>query len=570
MGCHSGLAVSDAVIGGGAVADDLAAAMTAPRCGLPRGDRFRVRRPDQRRVAGTPDDDLRQRTRRVRLLGDAVRNAKQRYFGSQGLYGAYDEKALSSTILYGLPMFAVGTERPVRSEPPTETALPIPGTFGLSSVAFDEDFTFTARSGATGRWFEADLGTGAQLPQITAGRPVQPRADTDVTAIRPDSSLLPAHGAVVSGLATGSTVTNFDAAFSRPTLDNAAGEPEPVNGVAAFPTRLAGVTTVSDERGPIGPDGVAQRQQLVLIPGQFLASPADLPGRGTQMLFDEMAGDVYYSPSTDWTLPTVGEVSLGRVVGEDSARVSIDAEDASGIHRVVALFQAAGQDWESVDLAPSDGSFGGSLPVPEAITNDQIRVIVQVVDGAGNVAWASDKGPGFAPLTPPPVPPTVTSTPVAPATGWHAQVPTITVSGTPSVTYTVSIDGAVPVPYAAPFTPAGLPDGTHVIEVAGTDGSRTFHTINVDAVAPSIAMVTTPAANGAGWNNTPVTATFACTDSMSGIDVCPRPSRPALRRGPACRSSGSPRIVRVPRPRPVGRSRSTAPHRRDPRSSSVR
>ncbi len=35
-------------------------------------------------------------------LGDALRNAKQEYFASQGLYGAYDEKALSSTILYGL------------------------------------------------------------------------------------------------------------------------------------------------------------------------------------------------------------------------------------------------------------------------------------------------------------------------------------------------------------------------------------------------------------------------------------------------------------------------------------
>ncbi len=54
-------------------------------------------------------------------LGDALRNAKQQYFGSQGLYGAYDEKALSSTILYGLPMFAVGTEHPVRPTPPNET-----------------------------------------------------------------------------------------------------------------------------------------------------------------------------------------------------------------------------------------------------------------------------------------------------------------------------------------------------------------------------------------------------------------------------------------------------------------
>ena len=96
-------------------------------------------------------------------------------------------------------------------------------------------------------------------------------------------------------------VAYFDAAFSRPTLDNAAGEPEPVNSVAAFPTRLAGVTTLSDQQGLVGPDGVVQRQKLVLIPGQFLSTaPGDPNGRGTQVLYDNMSGDVYYSASTDW------------------------------------------------------------------------------------------------------------------------------------------------------------------------------------------------------------------------------------------------------------------------------
>ncbi len=155
-------------------------------------------------------------------LGDALRNAKQQYFGSQGLYGAYDEKALSSTILYGLPMFAVGTERPVRPTPPNETTTPVAGAAGLSSTPYIQDFTFAARSGDIGRWYEADTGTGPQLPQITASRPVQPRAELDVTAAAADNSLLPAHGAVVSGLRTGEVVADFDAAFSRPTLDSAA------------------------------------------------------------------------------------------------------------------------------------------------------------------------------------------------------------------------------------------------------------------------------------------------------------------------------------------------------------
>ncbi len=232
-------------------------------------------------------------------LGDALRNAKQQYFGSQGLYGAYDEKALSSTILYGLPMFAVGTQRPVRPTPPNGTTSPVAGAAGLSSTPYSQDFTFAAKSGDIGKWYEANTGTGPQLPQITASRPVQPRAELDVTAAAADNSLLPAHGAVVSGLRTGQVVPDFDAAFSRPTLDNAAGEPEAVNSVAAFPTRLAGVTTSSDTQGLLGPDGVAQREKLILIPGQFLATAPDDPnGKGTQVLYDRMSGDVYYSDST--------------------------------------------------------------------------------------------------------------------------------------------------------------------------------------------------------------------------------------------------------------------------------
>ena len=156
---------------------------------------------------------------------------------------------------------------------------------------------------------------------------MQPRAELDVTAAAADNSLLPAHGAVVTGLHTDQTVADFDAAFSRPTLDNAAGEPEAVNSVAAFPTRLAGVTTASDTQGLVGPDGVAQRQKLVLIPGQFLAVRHRRPGRGTQSLFDQMSGDVYYSASTDWTPPQVGDVGSSAIPARRTADVSVEAGD---------------------------------------------------------------------------------------------------------------------------------------------------------------------------------------------------------------------------------------------------
>ena len=472
-------------------------------------------------------------------LGDALRNAKQQYFGSQGLYGAYDEKALSSTILYGLPMFAVGTQHPVRPTPPNETTAPVEGTPGLSTTAYSQDFNFVEKSGDTGRWFEADTGTGPQLPQITASRPVQPRAELDVTAAAPDNTLLPAHGAVVTGLLTDRTITDFDAAFSRPTLDNAAGEPEAVNSVAAFPTRLAGVTTSSDAQGLVGPDGVAQRQKLVLLPGQFSSVlPDDPNGVGTQVLYRQMSGDVYYSASTDWTPPQVGEVVLQRSPGDTFANVSVSASDASLIHRAVALYQAGGP-WQSLDLGSSSGSFVGSLAVPAGIANEQIRVVIQVVDRAGNVSWAANKGPGFAPTPPPPPAPTVTLSPVTPASGWFSSAPLITISGSPAVAFGVSIDGGPKLAYLGPFTPGGLANGSHVVDVSGSDGSSASVVIKIDTTPPQISAALSPPSNAAGWRNSAVTATFTCTDAVSGVIACSPPQSTGTQEGAALVLTGT-------------------------------
>ena len=267
-------------------------------------------------------------------LGDALRNAKQQYFGSQGLYGAYDEKALSSTILYGLPMFAVGTERPVRPTPPNETTAPGAGTVGLSSTPYSQDFTFAPKSGDIGRWYEADTGTGPQLPQITASRPVSSRVPNSTSPRRPLTTRCCRPTARwSSGLRTGQVVADFDAAFSRPTLDNAAGEPEAVNSVAAFPTRLAGVTTV--ERHP-RPRRTGRRRPTSEARADARSVPVHrtrtIPnGRGTQVLYDRMSGDVYYSgvDRLDRTEGRRGRAAT-RSAGDTFADVSVSASDASG------------------------------------------------------------------------------------------------------------------------------------------------------------------------------------------------------------------------------------------------
>ena len=60
---------------------------------------------------------------------------------------------------------------------------------------------------------------------------------------------------------------------------------------------------------------------------------------------------------------------------------------------------------------------------------------------------------------------------------------------------------------------------------ASNVGSATLSGINVDGTPPALTASRSPAANGAGWNNSNVTVSFTCTDAVSGSGVasCPSP-----------------------------------------------
>lgn len=55
---------------------------------------------------------------------------------------------------------------------------------------------------------------------------------------------------------------------------------------------------------------------------------------------------------------------------------------------------------------------------------------------------------------------------------------------------------------------------------AGNSASTSVNDINIDKTAPSITASRSAAPNAAGWNNTPVTVSFACSDALSGIASC--------------------------------------------------
>jgi hypothetical protein len=58
---------------------------------------------------------------------------------------------------------------------------------------------------------------------------------------------------------------------------------------------------------------------------------------------------------------------------------------------------------------------------------------------------------------------------------------------------------------------------------AGNSASATVSGISIDKTAPSITASRSAAPNAAGWNNAPVTVSFACDDALSGVDSCSGP-----------------------------------------------
>jgi len=58
------------------------------------------------------------------------------------------------------------------------------------------------------------------------------------------------------------------------------------------------------------------------------------------------------------------------------------------------------------------------------------------------------------------------------------------------------------------------------VDNAGNTSSTTVSDINIDKTAPTITASRSVEPNAAGWNNTPVTVSFACDDALSGVASC--------------------------------------------------
>ncbi len=438
MGCHSGLNVDGSI--GTAVEDqdwpEVYSALNAiyiGNTGYGYGDSATVALTESimANLAGNLDGTL--------TIGQALTQAKQDQFSKAGLYGVYDLKAIEEATLYGLPFWQISVPGGGPTAPADPTAGPT-GTdpiSGLTAASFSIDPTFEEVTSVNGTYWTVDGET-----EYLQWRPIQPRTGVDVT-----KDGLIATGAIFTDLLTRDQDV-VDAAFARPmTVSSTQREPEVETPGIVFPT---GFTTVGTGNrvnpDPTGP-AVEQVQRLNLIPGQF---QGDATGSGgTQRLFEEIEGTVFYQPvanidSIDWTRPYIADVTAAAAGGE--VRFQVAASDGdSGISRVVVLVRTGRNVddtsiWTDVDLVESGGVWTGAATYSNTVA-PPLDYFVFAVNGDGVSAISVFKGGYYQASAPP------GGGGLPPVTDDEPPVVSIGVPPAPSELF-VETGSAVPAPFA--------------------------------------------------------------------------------------------------------------------------
>jgi hypothetical protein len=312
-------------------------------------------------------------------LGKALVAAKLRYYERTTVFDAYDAKVLMQATLYGLPMVQItsgGTLEPDDPFPSASVTTTEPSAFGDVNVgqlgyglagAFGENETEQGTFVALDGWIE-----------FPAGEPIQPQFFADLSD--PEAGSL--HGAVLVG-GVYSDVQSFDPVIALPFNEYVAETTEPSFSAPGWhPGVPFGVRTSHSIS--------TTAETVVTLLGQYNSTSE------TERLYDQMTFDTYFSDNPDTIPPTITHIDGVLDEDEGLGHLKVETSDTSGIIRVVIAYTSEQDQWHSQDLDyhQSSQKWAGVIT-----GTAQTRYIVQVVDGAGNVAVSDNKGL-YHPLSP--------------------------------------------------------------------------------------------------------------------------------------------------------------------------
>ncbi len=333
-------------------------------------------------------------------IGQALANAKRSYYIKEKRYDVFDEKVLHELSLFGIPNYLVVTEIARGEEgglppadgpdrgcwegicveksretgtgltliPPDVTELVLNFTFGSGTY---QQVTATDGSGS---YYELNGQASGEV-----GDAIQPHFvyNSYLSGTR-------AHGILFTG-GDYTTEAGFDPVVAVPhTLNYAPVDEGPLPSRSTWTPSVRasfGIAGVIGKRS-IGEQGYTN---MVVHTGSYDG------GTGDESRFSAMQFAIYYSNDSDYLAPTITEPGAGgfHTLNGLTASFSVEAQDASGIYRVVVTYDDGAGSWTSLDLDYNDATlvWEGDLSVRQ-----DIRYYVQVVDKQGNVKILTESG----------------------------------------------------------------------------------------------------------------------------------------------------------------------------------
>ncbi len=234
--------------------------------------------------------------------------------------------------------------------------------------------------------------------------------------------------------------------------------------------------------------------------------------------------------STGMTTPTVMvTASSSSITTAQALSVIIAVNGGTGNPTPTGTVTLTSGSYTSAPATLSGGSATINVPAGSLATGTDALTANYTPDNASSLTYNTASGTGMVtvtaancgsalPITTASVSGTVGSG------GWYRSPVLVTLSATDASSTIVrtlfTLDGAAQATYAAPFTVSS--NGVHQLSFYSVDACGNTETpktiqVQIDQTPPTIACSLNPLPNANGWNNTPVTVSFAASDAVSGV-----------------------------------------------------